>query len=100
MPLYWGSEEPPYPAETLGEVQVDAAEAVGPGFGPATREQLLEALARKARGLGAEALVRVQVEEALGVREADPTASLTQLAPPPQGSAHGVAIRRPGATPP
>jgi hypothetical protein len=99
MPLFWSSEEPPFLAEALGEVQVDASEAIGPGFGPASREQLLEALARKARGLGAEAIVQVQVEEAAPVREPDPAASLTQLSPPPQGSARGVAIRRLGARP-
>jgi hypothetical protein len=100
MPLYWASQEPPFLAENLGEVQVDASEAVGSGFGPATREQLLEALARKARRLGAEAVAQVQVDEVAPVRELDPAASLTQLAPPPQGAARGIAIRRAQGTSP
>jgi hypothetical protein len=94
MPLFWSGDAPPYAVVDLAELQVDASELAGPGYGPPSRDEMLQALARKAKGLGADALTHVQVEEVLPVHQPVGASSMTQLVPAAQGDARGMAVRR------
>jgi hypothetical protein len=98
--LFWGGDPAPFPTERIGDVQVRGAEVQGTGIDLPTRQDLLDALARKAKAMGADALTNVEVFEPLPGHRMDPTTSMTGVEPPPESSAQGVAVRRPAEAKP
>jgi len=95
MPLFWGSDRPPFVFSTLAEVSVEASEVPHLSSAPVTRDQMLESLALKARAVGATALMQVEVDLPPATQPpAAPAASQTQLGTLATGSARAVAIRQ------
>jgi hypothetical protein len=95
LPVFWSGESaPPYPVQELAEIEVNAAEVPSGGMGGPSREQLLAALAQKAKALGADGLTHVQVEEVDPFQQVDPVGTMTAITPPSHGMARGMAVRR------
>jgi hypothetical protein len=99
--VYEATKAPSWKYERVGEIKVDGSELSAPGMGPPSREELLDALARKAKALGADAVTAVVVDEGPPVRDTNQFGNLTSVGGVSLGQARGVAVRRvspPGAT--
>ena len=84
---------PPFAFEHVSSITVDAAELGAPVSVP-TRAELLEALMRKAKALGADGVTAVEVEEPLPAAANRDTGDMTTLHAESHGYARGIAIRK------
>lgn len=91
--VFLAGTAPPFAFVEVAVLTVDATELGAPMTVP-TREELLAALARKAKALGADGVTGVEVEEPMPAGAHRETGDLTSAHFENHGYARGVAIRR------